>query len=924
MIHCDFETYSEVDIKKRGGKIYAHHPSTMPLCLAYAFDEDAPGLWNLSSKTPTELLDRIADGEEFAAFNAAFDMRIWNNICVRDFHWPEIKLSQVVDVQTLAQAYTLPGSLDKSGEALGIHMLKSKTGTALIKKCCCPDKNGKQPMPNTPEMRQAFRDLEKYCLQDVRAMQEIVYSLPRPRLIPQEQLIWELTYNMNDEGLPIDDIAVRAIIKYLDAYITYKVKDLPKATGGAVSTPGQIAKIKAFCESKGVKLSDLTALTVERTLARRELPPAVRTVLELRQELGRSSTAKYKKVAEQMIALDGDGVYRVYDNVACHATNTGRWGGRGFQMHNLPRAKKKKPERWIKYFLDNVRMTNPVGAAKALIRPMIKAPDGWAIIVSDYSSIENRILAWSAGDTQTLQDFADGVDQYKTMASARFGVPYSEVTKEQRGVGKAIILGCIAEGTKVVTQKGLVNIEDITKEHLLFDGENWVHHQGVVSKGERSCINFAGVWMTPDHKVYIGGTKKEAQEWQAKNMLSESQVICSAIGKLLSLCEEQTRQIKELGTGCSVLCAEKNILTEYHTWKVETLQNVGTADQIHTVADLESLKQLLKDLRISWLQLSQGARMKITNTLKDTETEELRCAPNGSAATKPFSSMPLLSLGTMTQLLSSIESTIMETTSQVMSGLSPISKTVVTSKTCDILLAGELERFMVCGSKGPIIASNCGYGMGGPKFKQTAKDQADLDLTDDEAKASVDAYRSHYHLIKTMWTDLKKAAVKAVVTRSQVTSGKFTFGTFVKANRRWLAMKLPTGKCLYYLNPTVNDMLIPGFEEMGPTPTITHEGYSSYTRKWTRLKLIPGRITENAIQGTAREVMAQGLLNIQRDMPQIRLLGSVHDEAMGLIRLDDLTGNTLEEFSAHLCNVDFLPGCPLAAEGYISKRYKKD
>jgi DNA polymerase len=631
----------------------------MPLCLAYAFDEDSPGLWNLASKPPTELLDRIAGGEEFAAFNAAFDMRIWNNICARDFHWPEIKLSQVVDVQTLAQTYTLPGSLDKSGEALGIHMLKSKTGTALIKKCCCPDKNGKQPMPNTPEMRQAFRDLEKYCLQDVRAMQEIVYSLPRPRLIPQEQLIWELTYNMNDEGLPIDDTAVRAIIKYLDAYITHKVKDLPKATGGAVSTPGQIAKIKAFCESKGVKLSDLTALTVERTLARRELPPAVRTVLELRQELGRSSTAKYKKVAEQMIALNGDGVYRVYDNVACHATNTGRWGGRGFQMHNLPRAKKKKPERWINYFLDNVRMANPVGAAKALIRPMIKAPDGQVIIVSDYSSIENRILAWSAGDTQTLQDFADGIDQYKTMASARFGVPYSEVTKEQRRVGKAIILGC-------------------------------------------------------------------------------------------------------------------------------------------------------------------------------------------------------------------------------------------------------------------------GYGMGGKKFKQTAKDQADLDLTDDEAKASVDAYRSHYHLIKTMWTDLKKAAVRAVVTRSQVTSGKFTFGTFVKANRRWLAMKLPTGKCLYYLNPTVNDMLIPGFEEMGPTPTITHEGYSSYTRKWTRLKLIPGRITENAIQGTAREVMAQGLLNIQRDMPQIRLLGSVHDEALGLIRLDDLTDSTLEEFSAHLCNVDFLPGCPLAAEGYISKRYKKD
>ena len=81
-------------------------------------------------------------------------------------------------------------------------------------------------------------------------------------------------------------------------------------------------------------------------------------------------------------------------------------------------------------------------AGKKLLRPIICAPPGLKLIVADYSSIENRVLHWVAGDTKTLELFEKGLDQYKDMASDKYNVPYEDVTPDQRFMGKVIILGC--------------------------------------------------------------------------------------------------------------------------------------------------------------------------------------------------------------------------------------------------------------------------------------------------------------------------------------------------------------------------------------------------------------------------------------------------------------------------------------------------
>ena len=653
MLFIDFETYSVVDIKKAGGKAYAHDESTQIVCMGYAFDQEEPSLWTVASGAlPERVITHVKSGGKVAAFNATFDFRIWNNVGVRDFTWPALSLEQIVDVQSLCATYQIPQSLATAGEALKIPMPKDKAGNALIKQCCVPNKDGEQPLPYGA-LGASFKNLFLYCLRDVKAMQQIVYLLPRQELIPQEQEIWELTYRMNERGLPIDVESVQAIYTYLQDYIAKTVVELPMITDGKVTTPGQIARIQAWCKDQGYSINNLQAETVEYALEDDAIPPKVRRVLELRQELGRSSTAKYAKILDQVV---GD---TVYDNLRYHGAGTGRWTGQGFQMHNLPRASVEDPEEWIAKFKQSLPIENPVGIAKALIRPMIQAPKGYKILVVDYSSIENRLLAWAADDQGTLQDFADGKDQYITMAASRFGVPYEQVTKEQRRVGKVIILGC-------------------------------------------------------------------------------------------------------------------------------------------------------------------------------------------------------------------------------------------------------------------------GFGMGSKKFRATAKLQAKLELSDAEALASVNAYRDRYPKVKLLWNNLRRVAAEAVMTGQKRMYKGVVFGTFTRSGIRWLAMKLPTGKALYYMNPTIKDELIKDYEFMGPVPCITHEGMDPYKHKWGRLKLIPGRITENFIQATAREVMAVGMRNVEKFMPYVKLIGTVHDEALALVKDDHDLELDLQAFMRMLCAVDFVPGCPITSAGFITDRYRKD
>ena len=429
----DTETYSESDITVEGGFKYTTDPSTELTCMSYKIDSERTKLWyaRKDKDIPNDLYNAVMDcslGQGKAlAFNATFDMRVWNLIVAPTFNVPEIPLENWIDIQAVCARFKLPQNLKNAGVALGCLTEKMAVGKQLIRKCCKPGGNPTE---------QDYTDLCQYCIVDTDVLSEIKTRLPVWWLTKQEQKVWEMTYKMNDFGVPVDIKEADAIIKYLKIYMEGQVKILPELTKGFVSTPGQIAKIKQFCKNMGVELPNLAAETVTKYLAKDDLPEVVREVLQLRQELGKSSVKKFLTIHQ----MHNHGV--VQGNLNYHGAGTGRWAGRGLQYHNLPRAKLRNPEEVIQQFIDRDFIKDPVGKAKAIIRPMIKAPEGHSLIVSDYSSIENRVLAWLAGDEQTLEGFRNNFDQYKDMASFLFKVPVEEIDKTQRQLGKALILGC--------------------------------------------------------------------------------------------------------------------------------------------------------------------------------------------------------------------------------------------------------------------------------------------------------------------------------------------------------------------------------------------------------------------------------------------------------------------------------------------------
>ena len=148
-----------------------------------------------------------------------------------------------------------------------------------------------------------------------------------------------------------------------------------------------------------------------------------------------------------------------------------------------------------------------------LVRTAIIPEEGHKILVADFSAIEARVTAWFAGEEWKLQAFRDGQDIYCATASQMFHVPVVKhgVNGELRQKGKVAELACIAEGELVLTDRGLVPIQNVTLAHRVWDGREWVAHDGVVCRGEKEVVTYGGLTATPDHMVFIEGSDRPVQ-----------------------------------------------------------------------------------------------------------------------------------------------------------------------------------------------------------------------------------------------------------------------------------------------------------------------------------------------------------------------------------------------------------------------------
>jgi DNA polymerase bacteriophage-type len=430
-IHLDFESRSRVDIWEVGAWAYSVHPSTEVLCLAYAIDDQDV---QLLRKEDLELLPPFKiEGNTFHAFNSFFEYSMWTNIMVKKWGWPRIPIKNFRCVMSKSLASAYPQSLKNACEAVNTPYKKSIGGHTLMLKMSKPNLEG-----GWNEKPEDFEKLYQYCIDDVLAERSLDEMLPD--LIPSEQTIWFLDQLVNQRGITIDTEAVKKALVFIQEY-TARLNNLVfQESGGALDNVTRRQAVLDWCRSQGVEIPGYTKSDVTKVLGQ-ELPSDVRTILEAKLQLGKTSVAKYQALQN---ATTEDG--RLRDTLIYHGASTGRWTGKLFQLHNLPKGNVSDTEEAISCLktqtLPEFEIFYPdvMGTLSSCIRGMIISAFGTNLFVGDYNVIEARVAFWLAGEEKGLKQFANNEDLYVAMAKRVYNKEL--INKKERELGKTIILGC--------------------------------------------------------------------------------------------------------------------------------------------------------------------------------------------------------------------------------------------------------------------------------------------------------------------------------------------------------------------------------------------------------------------------------------------------------------------------------------------------
>lgn len=447
-LHLDLETYSSVDLAKSGLYKYVDSSDFEILLLAYAWDDDPVQVLDLTGGHPAELDSVIAAIENpditKVAHNCAFE-----RTCLRKYLGCSLFANEWQDTMILAAMNGLPQSLDAAGAALRLQDQKIKEGTSLISYFCKPCKptfsNGGRTRNLPCHAPDKWERFKTYCARDVEVEREIFRRLSVvAAYVPDwERRVFELDSRINDRGVLVDLDFVESAIAVDRAFNDKHFAEMQRLTG--LDNPGSVAQLKLWLESVGVSCVSLNKQTVA-DLIEQTTDPTIRHVLELRQQLGKTSIKKYETM-QAAACRDGRvrGIMQYYG-----AGRTGRWAGRIVQPQNLPQNHldqidivrgivRDRDLDTLETLYDNVPDT-----LSQLIRTALIAKPGHTFLVADYSAIEARVIAYLAGEQWRMDVFANGGDIYCSSASAMFHVPVEKhgINGHLRQKGKIAELAC--------------------------------------------------------------------------------------------------------------------------------------------------------------------------------------------------------------------------------------------------------------------------------------------------------------------------------------------------------------------------------------------------------------------------------------------------------------------------------------------------
>ena len=472
-LSIDIETRSSVEIRKAGLYRYAQSPDFEILLFAYQMDDAPVEIVDLAQgeKIPEWIVEALQSaGVIKHAYNAAFE---WYCLNTAGYRTP---LNQWRCTMAHGLYCGYPGGLDAIGKAIGLPQDRQKlaTGKALIRYFCVPCRptksNGNRTwnLPkHAPEKWQLFKE---YCKQDVTAENSILRRLDQYPVPAEEERLWQMDGKMNAFGVRVDEELTDGAL-YIDEVSRQTLMEEAMGITG-IDNPNSTVQLMEWLEKNGAETDNLRKATVSDLLA--EQPAEnVKRMLEIRQQLGKTSVKKYEAIRN---AKGADG--RVRGLTQYYGANrTGRWAGRLVQMQNLPRnylgtldearkIVKKKNYEGLRLIYGNVPDT-----LSQLIRTAFIPSEGNKFVVADFSAIEARVIAWLAGEQWVNEVFATHGKIYEATASQMFHVPVEKIKKgnpeyslRQKGKVATLALG-YQGGTSALIAMGALNM-GLTEEEL--------------------------------------------------------------------------------------------------------------------------------------------------------------------------------------------------------------------------------------------------------------------------------------------------------------------------------------------------------------------------------------------------------------------------------------------------------------------------
>ncbi|WP_416183617.1 DNA polymerase [Lactococcus raffinolactis] len=467
-LNIDIETKSGNEIKY-GVRKYVDSFDFEILLFAYSIDGGEVEVVDFTKgvDVPLEVNLALTDPSVTKiAFNASFE-----RTCISRAMGRSLPAEQWRDTMIWGMELGLPASLEQMAKYLRVPQQKDTEGKRLIRKYCIPKKDGSFCEEYDSDDWQLFKS---YVAQDVRAEMSIAEELAPYPIADSEWELWALDQNINDRGVGIDMDLVRAAL-LLDEETSAAAKEQLKTLTG-LDNPNSVMQLKKWLGEQGLQVQSLGKEQVSEILSDAETPKLVREALLLRQATSNSSIKKYDMLNNATCQDDRiHGILQFYG-----ATRTGRWAGRLLQVQNLPRGSLKPHE--LATARDFVK-SNDMEALdmlwgdvpevlKSLIRSALIPSDGHEFIVSDFSAIEARVIAWLAGETWVLDTFREGHDIYKATANQMFhlgGVDKVDKAMRQRGkvatlalgyqggTGALQAMGALKMGIKEDELQGLVN-----------------------------------------------------------------------------------------------------------------------------------------------------------------------------------------------------------------------------------------------------------------------------------------------------------------------------------------------------------------------------------------------------------------------------------------------------------------------------------